>query len=232
MRISIQQPEFFPWLGFFDKMLRVDKIVYLDNIQFKKRYFENRNRVRTYEGWTWIVTPVITKGRYKQNINEVEIDNSRAWRKKLIGTIEHNYRGAPFWQELGPELCRIVMNPMNRLAELNLAVIQLMLKKMGLTTAWVLASSLNTQHHGSDLILEICEKMGAREYLSGRDGKEYLNLGMFEKKGISVHFQNFVHPIYHQFHGGFEQAMSVVDLYFNMGPKSIEVFKKHRESAA
>jgi len=225
MRISIQQPEYFPWLGFFDKIRQVDKVVFLDNVQFKKRYFENRNRVRTYEGGMWILTPVITKGRYAQNINEVEIDNAQEWPKRLMGTIEHNYRKSPFWQELGPELCRIVMNPMNRLVEFNLEVILLMLKKLGLTIDWVLASTLNTQNHGSDLILEICEKMGAREYLSGRDGKKYLNLEAFEKKGINVHFQNFVHPIYHQFHGGFEQAMSVIDLYFNLGPESANVFK-------
>ena len=225
MRISIQQPEFFPWLGFFDKIRQVDKVVFLDNVQFKKRYFENRNRVRTYDGWTWLITPIITKGLYTQNINEVEIDNSRDWRKKLIGTIEHNYHKAPFWEELGPEICQIVMNPMNRLVEFNLAVILLMLKKLGLSIDWVLSSSLNTQHHGSDLILEICEKIGAQEYLSGRDGKDYLNLDMFEEKGINVHFQNFVHPAYLQFHGGFEQAMSIIDIYFNMGPKSIEVYK-------
>lgn len=227
MRISIQQPEFFPWLGFFDKIRQVDKVVFLDNVQFKKRYFENRNRVRTYEGWTWLIAPVITKGRYTQNINEVEIDNTQEWRKKLVGTIEHNYRKAPFWQELGPELCQIIMKPMNRLVEFNLAVILLLLKKLGLPIDWVLASSLNTQHHGSDLILEICEKTGAQEYFSGRDGKEYLNLETFEKKGINVHFQAFVHPIYHQFHGGFKQAMSVIDLYFNMGPESTKVFNNN-----
>ena len=225
MRISIQQPEFFPWLGFFDKIRQVEKVVFLDNVQFKKRYFENRNRVRTYEGWTWLVAPVITKGRYTQNINEVEIDNTQQWRKKLVGILEHNYRKAPFWQELSPELCQIVSKPIKCLVELNLAVILLMIYKFDLVKEWVLASSLNTQHHGSDLILEICEKVGAQEYLSGRDGKEYLNLEVFKKKGIDVHFQNFVHPIYQQFHGGFEQAMSAIDLYFNIGPESTNVFK-------
>ncbi len=224
-QISIQQPESFPWLGFFDKIRQVDTVVFLDNVQFKKRYFENRNKIRTYQGWTYLTTPVLSKGRYTQKINEVEIDNSRSWQKDVVSTIQCNYRKAPFWKDLGDELCSLVEKNHTNLAEFNLDVIVLMLRKLGLERNWVLASSLGVTESGSALIHEICSKMDAHSYLSGRDGRNYLDLAPFNANGIEVVFQEFHHPVYSQIHGSFEPAMSVIDLYFNHGPDSLAILE-------
>jgi len=232
--ISIQQPESFPWLGFFDKIRQVDQIVFLDNVQFKKRYFENRNKVRTYQGWTYLGTPVLSKGRFTQKICEVEIDNTRPWQKDLVNTISFNYRKAPHWGALGDELCELISRPYSLLVDFNLAVIFLMMKKLELSRPFRLASTLGTTSAGSELIFEISRKMEASAYLSGKDGRNYLDEAPFREAGIGILYQDFRHPAYTQFQGGFEPAMSVIDLYFNHGPeaKSILVSGQQGEQNA
>jgi hypothetical protein len=221
--ISIQQPESFPWLGFFDKIRQVDCVVFLDNVQFKKRYFENRNKVRTFEGWTYLTTPVLSKGRYTQKINEVEIDPSRPWQRDFSSTLLCNYKKAPYWNDLGEELCALIEKPYQRLVDFNLAVIFLMMRKLGLARDYRMASALGTECSGSDLILEICRRMEATHYLSGKDGRNYLREEPFREAGIEVIYQDFKHPTYTQVQGGFEPAMSAIDLYFNHGPKALDI---------
>lgn len=222
MILSIQQPEYFPWLGYFDKILHVDKIVFLDNVQFKKRYFENRNKIRTTTGSCWIRTPVLTKGRYTQRIMDVEIDNTQKWQNKLANSIRHSYSKSIFWKNSGDELCEVIESkPYVHLADFNLAIIFFLMNKIGIHRDYCLASSIKTVSTGSDLVLDICKAMQADVYFSGRDGKNYLNDDLFAESGIEIIYQNFKHPEYTQFHGkDFLPAMSVIDLFFNHGPKS------------
>ena len=223
MRISIQQPEYFPWIGFFNKIINVDKTVFLDNVQFKKRYFENRNKIRSHSGWSWIKTPVLTKGKFTQDICNVRIDNSQPWQNRLITTLRHNYQKSPYWQNNGEELCTMISAPYDRLVDFNLALIRFLIRKFRISCDYCLASSLKTKANGSDLILEICKKLVADEYLSGQDGRNYLNLSDFENHGISVTFQAFSHPEYIQKYAPFIPGMSSIDLFFNHGPTGINL---------
>jgi len=227
MIISIQQPEYFPWLGYFDKLLSVDKVVFLDNVQFKKRYFENRNKIRTYQGWTWIVTPVLTKGRFKQKIMDVEIDNSQTWQKKIISTLTLNYKKSPYWKKSGEKLCELISKPYTRLVDLNLSIILFFMDKLNIQKDYCLASTLDTKDSSSQLIIEICQKMNAKIYFSGKDGKQYLDEKEFINNDIKIIYQNFKHPEYIQFHGNFIPNMSIVDLYFNHGIKGVDIIKEN-----
>jgi WbqC-like protein len=229
--ISIQQPEFFPWLGFFDKIKQVDKVVFLDNVQFKKRYFENRNKIRTKTGWSWIRVPVIAKGRYTQLINEVEIDNSQKWQQKLVNSIKCNYSNKPHWfSSGGEELCELISKKeYTRLVEFNLEIISFISSKFKSESEYkmILASSLGTENKGSDLIHEICMKVGAKKYLSGRDGKDYLDEKKFKESSIQVLYQDFKHPVYEQHSSeGFLDTMSAIDLLFNYGCDGLEILNK------
>ena len=165
MIISIQQPEFFPWLGFFDKMGKVDKVVFLDSVQFKKRYFENRNKLRTYQGWSWIAAPVVTKGKYRQKIMDVRIDGTQPWQRKIVNTLSMNYRKAPFWRSGGQELCDLVSKEYHRLVDFNLAIILFFAKKLDIEREWCMASDLDIETTGNELIRDICNKLGADRYL-------------------------------------------------------------------
>ena len=225
--ITIQQPEYFPWLVYFNKMFLVDEIVFLDDVQFKKRYFENRNKIRTNDGWMWISTPVLTKGRYKQKIMNVEIDNSQLWQKKIIKALMLNYQKSKFWYKYEKELCELIMRPYNKLIDFNFSIILFIMKKLNINNNYCFSSSLNIKSSGSQLILDICKKMNANIYLSGDKGVDYLNKNDFKKNHIKIVYHNFKHPEYKQLREPFISHMSFVDLLFNYGPDSLLILKNN-----
>ncbi|MBF0168539.1 MAG: WbqC family protein [Alphaproteobacteria bacterium] len=226
MIISIQQPEYFPWIGYFDKISQVDKVILLDNVQFKKRYFENRNKVRTPQGWCWIRTPVLVKGRFTQRICDVCIDSTSDWQRNIVQTLRHNYGKAPHWRDYGEALCSMITDFRGeRLVDFNHAVISFLLVAFGLNKVLLRTSELGTTKSSSELIMEICKIVGADAYLSGRDGRNYLDENAFQAAGIKIKYQEFVHPSYSQCQSGdFVPGLSAVDLLFNIGQAGSELF--------
>lgn len=225
MIVSIQQPEHLPWLGFFDKVRQADIVVLLDNVQFKKRYFENRNKIRTRDGWKWVTVPVITKGKYTQLINQVEIDNTAHWRKKCWLSICFNYGKAPFFPKYGEFLEQIYDKQRTYLVDLNEEIIRHIIQELGIKVSLIRASALDVTGRGTDLLLQICQKLKADIYLSGISGKDYLEESKFTEQGIKVIYQEFYHPIYKQVYEPFMPCMSIIDLLFNQGDKSLDILK-------
>lgn len=221
MIVAIQQPEHLPWMGFFDKMLRCDLYVYLDNVQFKKRYFENRNKIRTQHGWQWVTVPVISKGKYLQKINEVEIDNSQNWRIKYLGSIQNSYGKSPYFDQFYPGLASAIKIPCRHLVDLNIRIVQYIRDFLKIRTPVHKASDLGVdEFSGSELILQICSHLGAKIYISGPDGRKYLNNEKFTKNSTGIVYHDFNHPVYPQMHSGdFISHLSVIDFIFNKGPK-------------
>jgi hypothetical protein len=220
--IAIQQPEHFPWLGFFDKMAKSDYFVYLDNVQFKKRYFENRNRIRTERASQWITVPVLTKNRYHQKINEVIIDNEQDWRRKYLGAVRHAYAKARYLGEYIDELEKIIQQDFEKLVDLNLALIEWGREKLEIRTPTILASRIREyKERGSDLILAICKDLRAKVYISGPDGRNYLKLDSFKQDKIKVIYHDYEHPTYKQLHQTFLSHMSIIDALFCEGKSKL-----------
>ncbi len=225
--IAIQQPEHLPWLGFFDKMQKCDQYVYLDNVQFKKRYFENRNRIRTEQGSRWITVPVLTKGRYHQKINEVVIDNEEDWRRKYFGIIRHTYAKAGYFKEYYCELERIVQQRFEKLVDLNVTLIDWVREELKISTPTIRASQIREyKEKGSDLILAICKDLGAKAYISGPDGRNYLKLHTFEQEKIELIYHDYEHAEYTQMYSPFISHMSVLDFLFNEGGEAWKTFSR------
>lgn len=224
--ISIQQPEHLPWLSFFNKVANVDLVVLLDNVQFKKRYFENRTKIRNISGWQWLRTPVITKGKYHQKICDVEIDNSQDWRGECIKSVELNYRNSLYYEKYAPQLLELYKKEWRKLTDFNTHAIKLITNLLGLKKKFLISSKLCASGESTRLLVNICKKVGATTYLSGKFGEEYLDKDLFKKNGVELIFQDFIHPKYYQFHEGFTPNMSVIDLLFNEGEKSLEIIKQ------
>lgn len=226
MKISIQQPEHLPWLGFFDKVRQVDLVVLLDNVQFKKRYFENRNKIRTADGWQWIGVPVHTKGRYYQNIYDVEIDNTQHWCEVAWKGLRFNYSKAAYWEEYSGFFENLYRHDSVRLVDFNIEVIQYITKQLGLETEFWLASQLGVEGKADKLLVNICRKVKASKYLAGVSGRNYIDESLFAEAGISLEYQDFHHPTYHQVYQPFLPNMSTVDLLFNEGSKSLTIIEE------
>ncbi|WP_320040089.1 WbqC family protein [uncultured Desulfobacter sp.] len=220
-RLAIQQPEHAPWLGFFHKMMHVDIYVYLDNVQFKKRYFENRNKIRTPDGWIWTTAPVIVKGRYTQNIRDVELTPDHGWKRSYAGRLHSSYGKSTGSPELLHWLQETWLpTPHCLLLDMNLSFINYIRNLLFIDTPTLLASDLTSAKlRGSDLILNICRRTGANIYISGPDGRNYLDQEAFSSAGVKIKYHDFKPPVYPQMHPGpFLSHMSISDALFNIGP--------------
>jgi hypothetical protein len=219
MRVAIHQPQYLPWLGYFHKMMMSDVFVFLDDVQFKKNEFQNRNRIKTAEGASWLTVPVIH--HFPQLISEVEINNRRDWRKKHLRTLDMNYRKAPYFDNFFPLFASGLTRDWEYLSPLNIYSIEKISKALGIKKRFIKSSELAPLENGAtDRLIDICRKLGADTYISGAGGRSYLELGKFDEAGIKVQFQEFNHPVYPQLYGKFEPYLSVVDLLFNCGEKS------------
>lgn len=229
--VTIHQPEFLPWLGFIDKIRQCDIFVLLDSVQFEKNYFQNRNKLRTPWGTTWLTIPVFTKGRFGQTIREVRVRNEDSWRRKHCQSLGQHYGSAPFFDKYFPAIQALYDQSWDLLAEFNISVIHCVADAFGLSRRFVRSSELGVVGEKSELLANICKAMGANVYLSGISGKDYLEEFHFDSAGISVRYQDFRHPMYRQCYQPFLPMMSSVDLLFNAGPDSLRVLTEANKRA-
>jgi len=225
MIVSIHQPQFLPWLGYFDKIDRADIFVFLDNVQFKKNEWQNRNKIKTAQGWQWLTVPVTYQ--YPQLISEVEINNRDKW--------QHRQRQfpffpiitkAPFWSTLEGFFDEIYSSEWKCISALNIRVVKRIAEFLGIETPIFIASEIGTFPEDPDeRLISITNHFGADTYLAGSGGRGYMDLEKYERNGIQVLFQDFTHPEYRQLFGAFEPFMSVIDLIFNHGDESLQIIR-------
>ncbi len=229
MIVAIHQPQYLPWLGYFDKMDRADAFCHLDNVQFKKNEWQNRNRIRTADGWQWLTVPVIH--RFPQTIDAVEIDNRKPWAKKHLRALAVHYGGAPFFDDHIPFFRETYGRTWQRLADLNIHIIDYIRKAMGMREKPVVRASdpaLINEPDPTGRLIDICRHFKADAYLSGQDGARYMDMPAFQRNGLDVMFQAYRHPAYRQRYSGFEPCMSIVDLLFNHGPDSLSIIRNEQ----
>lgn len=221
MIVAVHQPQFLPWLGYFDKMDKADAFCYLDDVQFKKNEWQNRNRIKTASGWQWITVPV--RYRFPRVIYKIEIENSRNWAKKHLHAIRTSYGRAPYFKAYFGMFEEAYAKPWTYLSDLNIFLTETIRRILRIDEKPAMrASSLYLDQDPTGRLVDICRALGADTYLSGRQGPKYMDLSRFEQCGIRVLVQDFKHPEYPQLFGGFESHLSVVDMLFNCGPDSID----------
>jgi len=223
MKIAIQQPNYLPWQGFFYKMARSDIFIFLDTVQYPRRVFVHRVKIKTPKGEQWLSVPVKVKGKYFQKISETEIQNEKDWRKEHLKTLELNYKKAKNFNYLFPEIKKILEKDWQYLSELNIALIDLLKEKLRIKTKLEIASNFSFSGEGDDLLINICKRFGADIYLSGKGGQKYQDEEKFKAAGIKLEYTDFIHPVYPQLWEDFIPNLSVIDLLFNCGDASSNI---------
>lgn len=223
MVCAIHQPNYLPYPGFFDKVLKSDVFIIYDTAQFRKNNFQNRNRVCSPDGWQWLTVPV--KHSFGQMINEVEIENPGKALKSNWNKLQTLYGKAPYFKQYGSTFGNIYSRDYGNLAELNYDLITAVCSILDLNPKFTKSSALGeTEARRTEALIEMLKKVGADTYFSGKSGKNYLDIDLFEKSGINIIFQNFVQPVYKQFNNDvFQPEMSIIDLIFNYGSSSIKL---------
>jgi hypothetical protein len=227
MVVTIHQPEHLPWLGFFAKAAMADVLVLLDDVPYRKNYFQNRNRVRTAVGYSWLTVPVLHRGHLTP-LREVAIANESnpRWSRKHWLTLQQSYGGAPHFSAHESFFRTYYAQRWSRLAEANRVLIDYLLSAFEVPARVMCSSALDHTGLGrTERLLSICRTLGAETYLSGVSGRDYLDVDAFSRAGIAVEFQRFRHPVYEQRYQPFLPCMSAVDLLFNEGPRARDILR-------
>ena len=219
--ITIHQPEHLPWPGFFDKMAQSDIFVLLDDVQFRKDYFQNRNKIKTRDGELFLTVPVLKSST--QLINEIKINNNEKWAKKHWKSIEANYQNAPFFIQYADDLKKIYDKKWENLSDLNIEIIKFIKVALGIKTKLVISSDLKTGGEKTDHLINICNSLNASAYIAGRWALklEYFKPELFKEKNIKLLFHDYAPVEYHQLFPPFLPYMSTIDLLFNTGPDAL-----------
>ncbi|MBU0666996.1 MAG: WbqC family protein [Nanoarchaeota archaeon] len=221
MIVSIHQPTYLPYIGFFDKMKKSDVFVLYDTAQFVKNEFHNRNQIVTRNEPLWLTVPV-SKDSYLQPLFKVKISNQSFWQRKHLKSIEQSYSKKPFFSKFFPKLNSIYEDKYDFLLDINIRLIEEIKDFFGIKTKIVRANYLDYDRSlkSTDAIISICKTLGADTYLSGDGARAYIETDKF--KDLNLEFQNFKHPIYNQHLKGkneFVPNLSAVDYLFNEGSK-------------
>ena len=225
MIVSIHQPNYLPWIGYFNKISRSDLFVIFDDVQFpvgKKGFFGNRNKIKTNNGELWLTVPVLDRSQHK-NFNEIKI-NYDGWNHKHVSNIKNFYKKAPFFNLYYDGLEDIILTEHDTISDLSTSLIKYILEQLNISTEVVLSSDIckDSDLHGIDKIFYILDSLKANEYLSsdGPGSLRYINEQDFKEKNIELMWQKFHHPTYNQRFGKFKSHLSIIDLLFNCGDKS------------
>ncbi len=234
MLVAIHQPTYLPWLGYLSRMATADLFVLLDHVQFERGNYQNRTRIRIGSGISaeprWLTVPVEQRAR-EEPITEKRIDNRvggmRHWSRIHYLTLRHAYREAPHVAAYAPHLKSIYDQRFERLVDLNAALLEFLRQAFAIRTPLVWSSTLGAQGTKSDLVLDICRRVGARALLVGLGGsRAYLDREAFARAGIGLVLQEFEHPVYPQCGsapGAFTAGLSAIDLLLNCGPDARRV---------
>jgi|SRR5688572_2117383 len=225
-RVAVIQSSYIPWKGYFDLIRAADQFILLDDVQFTKRDWRSRNRIKTKDGGAWLSIPVHTSGRYLQRIDEATISDPE-WAARHWDTIRHSYARAPFFDALAPVFEPLYMKPVSdRLSAVNHAFILAICGLLGITTPISSSSEYRTRSGPNERLIDICRACGATDYLSGPSALNYLDEAAFRSAGIAIHIADYTgYAEYAQLYPPFDHAVSVLDLLFCTGPQAIEYMK-------
>jgi hypothetical protein len=225
MKCVILQPSYIPWRGYFDQIDRADLFVYYDDVQYDKRGWRNRNRIKTPQGPRWLTIPVNSHGAQTENIpiGDIRIAWDRPWNTEHWQTIRMAYHQAPFFAAYAPLVEDFYRRRYERLADLTIELTTALAQTMGIEhTRFLRASDLHAQGAKTDRLLNILKTVGATSYLSGPSAQDYIEREKFQSAGIELEFIQYDYPAYDQLYPPFDPQVSILDLIFMLGPQALE----------
>ncbi len=220
MIVSIHQPQYLPYLGFFNKVMSSDEFIFLDDVEYSHGSFINRNTIKGPNGNIWLTVPVLSGNKI---IKDIKINNKQNWMKKHLKSIKLNYSKTDYFNDYISIFEEIYSDEWQYISELDIELIKKIFNIIGINVKSCISSELDIEEQEPNMrIIKLCKKIGTDTYLSGVGGKNYMDLDLFRKNNIKVIFQNFKHPEYDQKFGSFVHNMSIVDALFNCGKKEVK----------
>lgn len=228
MKIAIMQPTYLPWIGYFDLIDQCDTFVFLDNVQFEKQSWQQRNRIKTSQGWQWLSVPIIHK--FPQQINEVEINGTSNWQEKHWKSIAQSYGKVAWWDSYRGFVEGIYRTEWRYLADLNIFIITEVCKHLSIGTSFVKAGDLEVKGGKVERLIGICHVLKADVYLSPPGSSDYIEQdNRFGDEGVLLAYHHYEHPTHKQLYGDFVSHLSIIDLLLNEGPQTLDIIRSGRK---
>lgn len=220
--IAAHQPAYIPWLGYFHKILLSDEFVIMDDVQFEKNSFINRNKIIFNGREVMLTIPVLTKGYTQKRIKDIEILHKH-WKSKHLKTVEQAYKKKPFFSEVFHLLEKSLSAESNFLVDYTNSFLFNVLKYLGIDTPVHVASDYAIKSKKLDYVIELTHKFNGNAFVFGALGKKYASGEELVKANIKPFFQQYVHPVYGQDAGNFVPFLSILDLMMYKGKASLDV---------
>jgi hypothetical protein len=225
MILTAHQPTYLPWLGTFHKILSADMFCFFDIAQYQKKEWDNRNKIYTHNGEIMLSVPTKSKNHLDKTIGEIEINNETNWAEKQYKSILLNYKKHPLFEEHNSFLKSMYLyEKWDKLADLNIYFYKYIFSLLSIDIPIVRAKDYDFQGQKSDLVLDMCKKLGASTYIFGGEGENYADKESFKNEHINLIFQNYNHPVYKQYKNknGFISHLSMLDLIMNYENKDLK----------
>jgi len=234
-RVAIVQSNYIPWKGYFDLIHSVDEFILYDDVQYTRRDWRNRNRIKTKQGVSWLTIPVSVKGRYLQKIHETTVSDP-GWSSRHWRAIGHSYSRAPFFRSYKELFERLYLGCReSALSRINRQFLEAICEILGIRTRISWSGDYDPppgELEKSERLIYLCKRAGASSYLSGPAAREYLEPKRFEEAGIGLSYFDYSgYPEYNQPYPPFEHYVSVIDLVFSEGPDAVRYMKSFQQEA-
>ncbi|MBQ2986518.1 MAG: WbqC family protein [Tyzzerella sp.] len=215
MIISIHQPDYIPYLGYFYKIACSDKFIFLDNVQFSSSNMHHWNKILLNDKETRLKIPL--DYHFGDNLTEVRCKYELGWVKKHLLLIQDAYSEAPYFEQVYPEIEKKLNTQYSSLAELNIALNTHIARRMGLETEFILASSMKMNEKKENLVIDLCKQLNGTCYISGNGARNYQSEEHFLARGIELKYTDFEPEKYCQNSEKFVPNLSVIDYLMNCG---------------
>jgi hypothetical protein len=221
-KVAIVQSNYIPWKGYFDMINLVDEFILYDDVQYTRRDWRNRNKIKASNGLMWLTIPVKVKGRYFQRVRETVISDL-GWGGRHWKSIIHSYSRAKYFHTYGELFDDLYLGQNERfLSQVNYRFLTAICQILGINTklSWSMDYHL-IEGDKTDRLVDLCKQAGATEYISGPAAKAYIDEELFKNEGIVLHYMDYSgYPEYNQLFPPFEHGVSIIDLIFNEGPNA------------
>lgn len=217
-KVMVTQSNYIPWKGYFDAINQVDELILYDDVQFTRRDWRNRNRIKTREGSQWLTIPVEVKGKYSQKINETKVSDPK-WARVHWKTICHNYSRSAYFRLFRQRFEEAYLGCNTQyLSEVNYRFLTLLSDILGIKTKLRWSGELQLVKGRAERLVHLCKQVGATDYYTGPTAKNYIDESLFSREDIHVHYFDYSgYKPYRQLFGEFVHEVSVIDLLFNEG---------------
>ena len=224
--VAIVQSSYVPWKGYFDLMHSVDLFVLYDDVQYTRRDWRNRNRIKTRDGVQWLTIPVDSKGRYQAAVRDMQVSDP-SWGARHLSRLRHAYSRAAFFSRYAEVLEELYLGPVSPfLSQINHRFLSTLASLLGIGTPLVWSHDFRLVQGRTERLLDLCRQVGARRYLSGPSARAYLDETAFVREGIEVVYADYAgYPEYPQLFPPFDHQVSVLDLLLNVGPEAPRYMK-------